>query len=298
MLKKFFNIMKKNAKLEMKENEVLELEYNLDIKQYEEENKIVEDKKKENIINNNEIEVNDNFYYGLDIDESERNIKLKIDEIITEEKTQAISEDIFREEEYLKEIKIKRAQSIKAIDIYSEVVQEFKTHIECSKKLKVPIDYIKENLKYGYTDYLGQAINYLSEELNIELESSYIESSKTPIELFNILNNKIFTTKISEHKIDEILSSEKIEPIKMHYRFECIDKEYDEYFKIYKDIIKRGGKKRIELVNKNDEVIKRFKSLDDCAMYLSKEKSEVVNMLKYKHTKVGRHEIRYSLKLL
>ena len=110
------------------------------------------------------------------------------------------------------------------------------------------------------------------------------------------MNNKIFTSKISEDKIDEILGSDKIEPVKMHYRFECIDEEYDEYFKKYKSIIKRGGKKKIELVNKKGEVIEIFKSLDDCATYLGKEKEEIVNMLKYFNTKVGRNEIRYSLR--
>lgn len=205
---------------------------------------------------------------------------------------EGISED---DEEYIKEIKINRGKSIKAIDVYTEEVKIFKTHIECSKELKLPLEYIKENLKYGYTDYFGKAINYLQKELNVE-EDNYLDNNKSPVEIFNNLNNKIFTSKISEDKIDEILGSDKIEPVKMHYRFECIDEEYDEYFKKYKSIIKRGGKKKIELVNKKGEVIEIFKSLDDCATYLGKEKEEIVNMLKYFNTKVGRNEIRYSLR--
>ena len=101
---------------------------------------------------------------------------------------------------------------------------------------------------------------------------------------------------MSDDKRDEILCNEKIEPIKMHYVFECIDEEYDDYFKKYKSIIKRGGKKKIELVDKKGEVIEIFKSLDECATFINKEKNEVVDMLKYKETKVGRNEIRYSLR--
>ena len=82
----------------------------------------------------------------------------------------------------------------------------------------------------------------------------------------------------------------------MHYRFECIDEEYNDYFIKYKSIIKRGGKKKIELVDKNNEVIEIFKSLDECSKHLGKTKNEIVDMLKYKNTKVGRYEIRYSLR--
>ena len=42
--------------------------------------------------------------------------------------------------------------------------------------------------------------------------------------------------------------------------------------------------------------IKIFKSLDECSKHLGKTKNEIVDMLKYKNTKVGRHEIRYSLR--
>lgn len=200
------------------------------------------------------------------------------------------------DEEYIKEIKIKRGKTIKAIDVYTEEVIEFKSHHECSKKLKLPLDYIKENLKYGYTDYTGEAINYLQKELDIEDDVNYLDSNKLPMEILSNLNNKIFSSKISEEKRDEILCSDKLEPVKMHYKFECVDKEYDEYFIKYKSIIKRGGKKKVELVNKKGEVIEVFKSLDDCSVYLKKEKDEVVNMLKHFETKVGRNEIRYSLR--
>ena len=82
----------------------------------------------------------------------------------------------------------------------------------------------------------------------------------------------------------------------MHYKFESLDNEYDEYYRKYKSIIKRGGKKKIELLNMKGEVIEVFKSLDDCSKYLNKNKVEITNMLKYKENKVGRYEIRYSLR--
>lgn len=216
-----------------------------------------------------------------------KSIEAKIKEPLTEE-----------DKEYIKEIKIKRGQSIKAIDVYTKEPQIFKTHKECSKKLKIPVQYIQENLKYGYTDYLGEAINYLSKELKLsgEEDINYLENTKTPSQILSLLNNKIFTTKMSESKRDEILCNEKIEPIKMHYTFECIDEEYNDYFKKYKSIIKRGGKKKIELVDKKGEVIEIFKSLDECATFINKEKNEVVYMLKHNDTKVGRNEIRYSLR--
>ncbi len=216
-----------------------------------------------------------------------KSIKEKIQEPLTEE-----------DKEYIKDIKIKRGKSIKATDVYTKEPQIFETHKECSKKLKIPAQYIQENLKYGYTDYLGEAINYLSKELKLSEidEINYLENTKTPSQILSLLNNKIFTIKMSESKRDEILCNEKIEPIKMHYTFECIDEEYDDYFKKYKSIIKRGGKKKIELVDKKGEVIEIFKSLDECATFINKEKSEIVYMLKHNDTKVGRNEIRYSLR--
>ncbi len=229
----------------------------------------------------------------------------KEEEIIDESEEIEVVEETINEleiteedEEYIKEIKIKRGKSIIAIDVYTKEPQVFKTHKECSKKLKIPVEYIQENLKYGYTDYLGEAIKYLSKELDLSEEEdiNYLENIKTPSQILTSLNNKIFTIKMSDAKRDEILCNEKIEPIKMHYVFECIDEEYDDYFKKYKSIIKRGGKKKIELVDKKGEVIEIFKSLDECATFINKEKNEVVDMLKYKEIKVGRNEIRYSLR--
>lgn len=222
----------------------------------------------------------------------------ELEEIEVVEETRNELEITEEDEEYIKEIKIKRGKGIRAIDVYTKEPQVFKTHKECSKKLKIPVEYIQENLKYGYTDYLGEAIKYLSKELDLYEEDSinYLENIKTPSQILTSLNNKIFTIKMSDDKRDEILCNEKIEPIKMHYVFECIDEEYDDYFKKYKSIIKRGGKKKIELVDKKGEVIEIFKSLDECATFINKEKNEVVDMLKYKETKVGRNEIRYSLR--
>ena len=222
----------------------------------------------------------------------------ELEEIEVVEETRNELEITEEDEEYIKEIKTKRGKSIRAIDVYTKEPQVFKTHKECSKKLKIPVEYIQENLKYGYTDYLGEAIKYLSKELDLYEEDNinYLENVKTPSQILTSLNNKIFTIKMSDDKRDEILCNEKIEPIKMHYVFECIDEEYDDYFKKYKSIIKRGGKKKIELVDKKGEVIEIFKSLDECATFINKEKNEVVDMLKYKETKVGRNEIRYSLR--
>lgn len=268
MFKKIFNLI--NKKKHVKNTEVGE------------ENLIKDDNK-----NNQEID----------------SIETKIEEVTNFDNEEVSIEEelemfLKENEEYIKDIKIRRGKSIRSVDIYSEEVLEFKTYKECSKTLKVPLSYIKENLKYGHTDYLGGAINYLKQQLGecIEDESEYLNNNKSPIELFNMLNNKIFKSKISENKRDEILSSEKIEPMKMHYRFECIDTEYDDYFKKYGAIIKRGGKKKIELVNKKGEVIEVFKSIDSCSDYLSKNRNEIVDMLKCGHTKVGRYEIRYSLR--
>ncbi|CCL83913.1 TPA: hypothetical protein KNH77_004030 [Clostridioides difficile] len=235
-----------------------------------------------------------NKFEGLDQNENynlEKNVieEKKVSECLTEE-------DL----EYIKEIKIKRGKSIKAINLYTKEEWFFDTHIQCSKKLKVPLGYIRENLKYGYMDYFGDAINYLSEVLNIDeyckSEWSYLDNSKSPSEIFNILNNKIFSIRLSNEKRNEILTNDKIEALKMNYRFECIDEEYDEYFKKYKSIIKRGGKKKVELVNKKGDILEIFKSLEECAIYLQKEKNDVIQMLKYGDTKVGRNFIRYSLR--
>lgn len=328
MFKKLFSKLKKNNVQKDEEKMIQETNDKVDIQESieddntyinNEENQIeqetkLEEKNAEEIVCSIEESINhlgeelesDKLYEDIlitedilkeDIDEDNKDIETELIEYIDEKiKDKNITEEDKNDSEYIKEIKINRGKSIKAIDVYTEEVKIFKTHLECSKELKLPLEYIKENLKYGYTDYFGKAINYLQKELSIEGEDNYLSNNKSPIEIFNNLNNKIFTSKISEAKIDEILGSDKIEPIKMHYRFECIDEEYDEYFKKYKSIIKRGGKKKIELVNKKGEVIEIFKSLDDCAIYLGKEKEEIVNMLKYFNTKVGRNEIRYSLR--
>ncbi|HGM3508579.1 TPA: hypothetical protein ACKOR7_003172 [Clostridioides difficile] len=231
--------------------------------------------------------------------ELDQNENHNLEKEVVEEKE--VSECFTEEDlEYIKEIKIKRGKSIKAINLYTKEEQIFETHIQCSKNLKVPLGYIRENLKYGYMDYFGDAINYLSKVLNIEEycknEWSYLENSKSPSEIFNILNDKIFSVRLSDKKRNEILTNDKIEALKMNYKFECIDEEYDEYFKKYKSIIKRGGKKKVELVNKKGEILEIFKSLEECSIYLQKEKNEVIQMLKYGDTKVGRNFIRYSLR--
>lgn len=297
MLKKFFNRLKKNPdkKVDKEENENTNTS----------ENKVDEICITEEIVEQEEMTpeyetIDLNIENKLAVDESYELINNE--EVNTEDEQKVVYEEISikeneqEDEEYIKAIKIKRGKSIRAIDVYTEEEIIFKTHKECSRKIKVPIDYIIENLKYGYTDYLGDAINYLSKELQSSDDCNYLESNKTPIEIFNNLHNKIFSNRISEKRRDEILLSERIEPIKMHYKFECLDAEYDEYFEKYKSIIKRGGKKKIELVDKKGEAIEIFKSLDECANFLGKEKYEVVDMLKYMDNKVGRNEIRYSLR--
>ncbi|WP_227824056.1 hypothetical protein [Clostridioides sp. ES-S-0005-03] len=236
-----------------------------------------------------------------EIERSENNILVTNTTEVEEKQVIGINEYLTEEDlNYIKEIKIKRGRSIKAINLYTKEEKTFDTHIQCSKNLKVPLGYIRENLKYGYMDYFGEAINYLSKVLNVEEycknEWSYLENSKSPSEIFNILNDKIFSTRLSDKRRNEILTNDKIETIKMNYKFECIDEEYDEYFKKYKSIIKRGGKKKIELVNKKGEVLEIFKSLEECSIYLQKEKNEVIQMLKYGDTKIGRNFIRYSLR--
>lgn len=243
-------------------------------------------------------ETNNNIIENITTEISE-DVEVIYNEIEIQNK---LTEEVLGQDDlqFIIEAKSKRGKGIKAIDVYTQEEQIFKTHKECSRKLKVPIGYIKENLKYGYTDYLGDAINYLGKELQTSEyevdEFAYLDTNKTPMEQFNTLNNKIFSEKISEDKRDEILSSEKIEPVKMHYKFECIDNEYDDYFNKYKSIIKRGGKKKIEIIDKKGEAIEVFKSIDDCANYFKKDRNEIVDMLKYGETKIGRQEIRYSLR--
>ncbi|MEG2983311.1 MAG: hypothetical protein RR835_01335 [Peptostreptococcaceae bacterium] len=199
------------------------------------------------------------------------------------------------EKDYIKLAKIQRGKKVKAVDVYTNEEIVFETHKECSKKLGVPIEYIKENLQYGYTDYFGEAIKFLSKSLKID-KSTKKMSDKNISDLFNFLHNELWNSDISEDKREEILSSNKIEPIAMYYKFETIDDEYDEYFKIYGKIIRRGGKKRIELIDKNREVIEVFKSMDDCSKFFEKDKSEITSRLKLGDCKIGRYEIKYSLR--
>ena len=290
MLKKFFNRFKKKSE----ESKVLEIK----------ENVINKDEKIVDTLDEISIEKEDKL--KLENEEKEINIIEKVDnleQIINnapeaEAEAEAEAKELDDEDKrYIIDAKIKRGRSIKAIDVYNNEEQIFDTHKQCSKVLKLPIEYIAENLRHGHTDYLGEAIKYLSKELRLsEYSNDYTNNNKSPLEIYNDLNNKIFTLNISESKRDDILSNNKIDPIKMHYKFECLDEEYDRYYIKYKSIIKRGGKKKIELLNSKGEVIEVFKSLDDCSKYLNKSKSEITSMLKYKENKVGRYEIRYSLR--
>ena len=287
MLKKFFNRFKKKSE----ESKILEIK----------ENVINKDEKIVDTLDEISIEKEE---LKLENEEKEINIIERVDnleQIINNEpeaEAEAEAEELDDEDKrYIIDAKIKRGRSIKAIDVYNNEEQIFDTHKQCSKVLKLPIEYIAENLRHGHTDYLGEAIKYLSKELRLsEYSNDYTNNNKSPLEIYNDLNNKIFTLNISESKRDDILSNNKIDPIKMHYKFECLDEEYDRYYIKYKSIIKRGGKKKIELLNSKGEVIEVFKSLDDCSKYLNKSKSEITSMLKYKENKVGRYEIRYSLR--
>ena len=285
MLKKFFNRFKKKSE----ESKVLEIK----------ENVINKDEKIVDTLDEISIEKEE---LKLENEENEINIIEKVDNlekiINNASEAEAEAKELDDEDKrYIIDAKIKRGRSIKAIDVYNNEEQIFDTHKQCSKVLKLPIEYIAENLRHGHTDYLGEAIKYLSKELRLsEYSNDYTNNNKSPLEIYNDLNNKIFTLNISESKRDDILSNNKIDPIKMHYKFECLDEEYDRYYIKYKSIIKRGGKKKIELLNSKGEVIEVFKSLDDCSKYLNKSKSEITSMLKYKENKVGRYEIRYSLR--
>lgn len=266
----------------------------IDVEEYKEEIDIIEDYECKDKEKEEETEEH------ICLDEREKDSEEDEETEIKED--EEINEDYIYSDadiEFLKEVKIRRGKSIKSIDLYTKEEKIFKTHIECSRKLKIPIGYVKENLKYGYTDYLGEAIIYLNKELQSgdnDSDFDYLNTGKNPMEIYNNLNNKIFSSRVSESKRESILSNDKIEPINMHYTFECIDEEYDDYFVKYRSIIQRGGKKKIELVDRKGEAIEIFKSLDECSNYLNKDKSEIVKMLKYGETKAGRYEIRYSLR--
>ena len=289
MLKKFFNRFKKKKE----ENVILNHDENA-IK-IDSEIDSISDEVAVDTENTCNIEEND-----INTDESiDNSVEVIENSPEAEAEAEAEAENEFDEDDkkYILDAKIKRGKTLKVIDVYTNEEEIYDTHKQCSKSLKIPVEYIAENLRYGHTDYLGEAIKYLSKELKLsEYNNDYINNKKSPLEIFNELNNKIFDINIAESKRDEILSNHKIEPIKMHYKFESLDIEYDEYYRKYKSIIKRGGKKKIELLNTKGEVIEVFKSLDDCSNYLNKSKVEITNMLKYKENKVGRYEIRYSLR--
>lgn len=218
----------------------------------------------------------------------EYNINITKEENVTVE----ISEE---EKQYVKSIKIQREKRIKAIDVYTNDEIIFESYKECSKSLGVPIQYIKENLEYGYTDFFGEAVNFLSKKLKLDVSNKSM-GDKNIVEIFNFLHNELWNPDMDEEKREEILCSEKIEPVHMHYKFEIMDDEYDDYYKKYGKIIRRGGKKKIELVDKKNEVIDVFKSLDDCADFFGKNKSEITERLKCGECKIGRYQIRYSLR--
>lgn len=218
----------------------------------------------------------------------EDNININKEENVTVE----ISEE---EKQYVKSIKIQREKRIKAIDVYTNDESIFESYKECSKSLGVPIQYIKENLEYGYTDFFGEAVNFLSKKLKLDVSNKSM-GDKNIVEIFNFLHNELWNPDMDEEKREEILCSEKIEPVHMHYKFEIMDDEYDDYYKKYGKIIRRGGKKKIELVDKKNEVIDVFKSLDDCADFFGKNKSEITERLKCGECKIGRYQIRYSLR--
>ena len=181
------------------------------------------------------------------------------------------------------------------MDVYTNEETIFETYKECSKKLGVPIEYIKENLQYGYTDYFGEAIKFLRKNLKTDISQKKIGNMNI-VDIFNLLHNELWSSDIPEDKREEILSSNKIEPIHMYYKFESMDDDYDDYFKTYGKIIRRGGKKRIDLIDKKKEVIEVFKSIEDCAKFFEKDKSEIVSRLKLGECKIGRYEIKYSLR--
>ena len=218
----------------------------------------------------------------------EYNINITKEENVTVE----ISEE---EKQYVKSIKIQREKRIKAIDVYTNDEIIFESYKECSKSLGVPIQYIKENLEYGYTDFFGEAVNFLSKKLKLDVSNKSM-GDKNIVEIFNFLHNELWNPDMDEEKREEILCSEKIEPVHMHYKFEIMDDEYDDYYKKYGKIIRRGGNKKIELVDKKNEVIDVFKSLDDCADFFGKNKSEITERLKCGECKIGRYQIRYSLR--
>ena len=262
-----------------------DVEINLNSKELE--NNIIEDvieMKNEKV---EDIQLEDQVVVKKQIN-CEDNINITKEENVTVE----ISEE---EKLYVKSIKIQREKRIKAIDVYTNDEIIFESYKECSKSLGVPMQYIKENLEYGYTDFFGEAVNFLSKKLKLDVSNKSM-GDKNIVEIFNFLHNELWNPNMDEEKREEILCSEKIDPVHMHYKFEIMDDEYDDYYKKYGKIIRRGGKKKIELVDKKNEVIDVFKSLDDCADFFGKNKSEITERLKCGECKIGRYQIRYSLR--
>lgn len=262
-----------------------DVEINLNSKELE--NNIIEDvieMKNEKV---EDIQLEDQVVVKKQIN-CEDNINITKEENITVE----LSEE---EKQYVKLIKIQREKRIKAIDVYTNDEIIFESYKECSKSLGVPMQYIKENLEYGYTDFFGEAVNFLSKKLKLDVSNKSM-GDKNIVEIFNFLHNELWNPNMDEEKREEILCSEKIEPVHMHYKFEIMDDEYDDYYKKYGKIIRRGGKKKIELVDKKNEVIEVFRSLDDCADFFGKNKSEITERLKCGECKIGRYQIRYSLR--
>jgi hypothetical protein len=249
-----------------------------------------------------ETDESNELEYNIELIEENRDEKVfEIEETLQENDNQDVANNELEvDADFIKEVKIKRAKSIKAINIYTNENIEFKTHADCSRKLKVPLSYIKENILYGYTDYFGDAINYIGEQLGLmeysKKSDKYLDSGKNPFETYKQLNDRIFSPKVSEEKRGYILGSSTIEPISMTYSFECLDYEYDDYFHKYKEIIKRTGKKKVELVKKNGDVLEVFKSIEECANFLEIDKTKVHEMLKCGDTKVDRNYIRYSFR--
>lgn len=290
MLKKLLNFIKVNKDDKQTKEEVKDVK--IEVEEIKPQENLQQDESDiADEIDENQVE---NEYDQDEIEEKTTIEDEKSCELINEE-DEKFNELTDEEKEYIKLAKIQRGKKIKAIDVYSNEEFIFETHKECSKKLGVPIEYIKENLQYGYTDYFGEAIKFLSKKLKVDISPKKI-GNKNIIEVFNLLHEELWNKEISEEKREEILSSNNIDAIHMHYKFEDLDKEYDEYFKKYGKIIRRGGKKRIELIDKKQEVIEVFKSIDDCAKFFDKNKSEITNRLKLGECKIGRYEIKYSLR--
>lgn len=284
MLKKLLNFIKVNKEEKISIEEIgnvdiqEELDGNLNI---EESKNMVKEEQYENKLSDEDIEIT------KEIDGEDK--KFINEEVLN---TYEMTDE---DKKYIKSVKIQREKRIKAIDVYTNDEVVFENHKDCGKTLGVPMQYIKENLEYGYTDYFGEAINFLSKKLKVDISHKAM-GDRNVVEVFNLLHNELWNVDIKSEKREEILCSDKIEPIHMHYKFEMMDDEYDNYYKKYGKIIRRGGKKKIELIDKKNEIIDVFKSLDDCASFFNKSKSEITERLKCGECKIGRYEIRYSLR--